>query len=65
MPIARIEMLLGRSQETKDRIAQEVTQILARELRVDPARVYVSFSEFAPNDWSVGGRRLNAPDKPS
>ena len=61
MPIARIEMLQGRSQDTKDRIAQEITALLARELQVDPQHVYVMFSEMAHNNWAVGGRCFSTP----
>ncbi len=61
MPIVRIEMLPGRSQETKQRVAAEVTQVLARELGVAPAHIYVMFSEVPAADWAVGGGFLAAP----
>ena len=61
MPIVRIEMLPGRSQEIKQRLTTEMTTLLARELGVDAAHIYVMFSEVAHKDWAVGGRFFAQP----
>jgi 4-oxalocrotonate tautomerase len=61
MPIVRIEMLPGRSQETKQRLATEMTTLVARELGVDAAHIYVMFSEVAHNDWAVAGQFFPQP----
>lgn len=61
MPIVRVEILPGRSQETKQRIAHEMTALLARELQVDAQHIYVMFAETAHADWAVGGRFFTPP----
>jgi 4-oxalocrotonate tautomerase len=61
MPIARIEMLPGRSQEAKQRVASQVTEVIAREFGVEAAHIYVMFTEVAADDWAVAGRLLNDP----
>lgn len=60
MPTIRIEMLQGRSQETKQEIAIEITALMGRILGADPSHVYVQFEEWAPSNWSVGGKFLGA-----
>lgn len=54
MPIVRVEMLEGRSQSTKQKIANEMTDVLVRNLGTDPAHIYIMFSDVAGSDWAVG-----------
>ncbi|MDR2154213.1 MAG: tautomerase family protein [Burkholderiaceae bacterium] len=61
MPIVKIEMLPGRGQEAKQKVATEITNVLAREFEVDAAHIYVMFSEVAGGDWAVAGRFLGDP----
>jgi len=56
MPIVRVEMLAGRSQETKQKIAEEITAALVRHAGAQPPHVYVIFDDVAPADWAVGGQ---------
>lgn len=55
MPIIRMEILKGRSQEVKKALAKEVTEVASRHLQSDPAHIYVIFEEVEPADWAVGG----------
>ncbi len=61
MPIVRIEMLAGRSAQTKELIAQEMTQTMARLCKVDPAHIYVMFNDVLHEDWAVGGKVFPSP----
>jgi 4-oxalocrotonate tautomerase len=65
MPIVRVEMLAGRDAETKQRIASEITETLARHAGSDPAHVYVMFDDVAHADWAVGGRFFTPPTAPA
>ena len=56
MPTVRIEMLQGRSQEIKQQLANEITEMMCRLLGAQPAHVYVMFDEWAPGNWAMGGR---------
>lgn len=59
MPTVRIEMLQGRSQETKQQVANEITEMMCRLLGAEPGHVYVMFDEWAGANWSVGGKFLS------
>lgn len=61
MPTVRIEMLQGRSQETKQQVADEITEVMCRLLGAEPGHVYVMFDEWAGANWSVGGKFLSEP----
>lgn len=63
MPIVRIEMLPGRSQESKQKIAEEITATLTRALGVATGHIYVMFDEVAGQNWAVAGQFL--PSGPS
>lgn len=56
MPIVRVEMLSGRSQETKQQIAQEITDVMVRHTGAQAAHIYVMFDEVSPQDWAVAGK---------
>lgn len=59
MPIVRVEMLAGRSQPTKQKIADEMTDVLVRNLGADPAHIYIMFADVAGSDWAVGSTFLD------
>ncbi len=61
MPIVRIEMLAGRSPETKQQIAAEMTQTIARLCQVEPAHIYVMFHDVLHQDWAVAGKVFPGP----
>jgi 4-oxalocrotonate tautomerase len=55
MPIVKVSMLSGRTQETKQKIAEEMTEVMTRNLGNAPEHIYVIFEDVAPTDWAVGG----------
>lgn len=61
MPIVRVEMLAGRSPELKQRLAVEMTALVARLCNSDPAHIYVIFKDVQPHDWAVAGRVFASP----
>lgn len=61
MPIVRVEMLAGRSPELKQRMATEMTALVARLCNSDPAHIYVIFNDVQPQDWAVAGRVFPSP----
>lgn len=61
MPIVRVEMLAGRSAELKQRIATEMTALVARLCHSDPAHIYVIFNDVQPHDWAVAGKVFATP----
>lgn len=65
MPIVKVEMLAGRDAAAKQRIATEITEVIARNTGSDPAHIYVMFSDVAHADWAVAGRFFPAPAAPA
>jgi 4-oxalocrotonate tautomerase len=61
MPIVRVEMLAGRSPELKQRLAAEMTALVARLCNSDPSHIYVMVSDVQPQDWAVAGKVFAAP----
>lgn len=61
MPIARVEMLAGRSAELKQQLATEMTALVARLCQSDPAHIYVIFNDVQHHDWAVAGRVFAPP----
>lgn len=61
MPIVRVEMLSGRSPELKQRLATEMTALVARLCDSDPSHIYVLFQDVAHHDWAVAGRVFPRP----
>lgn len=61
MPIVRVEMLAGRSAELKQRLAAEMTTLVARLCQSDPAHVYVIFNDVPHHDWAVAGQVFAPP----
>lgn len=55
MPIIRIDLLEGRSDERKRALIRNVTAAVVESLGVAPEQVRVLVSEYAPDDWAVGG----------
>ena len=55
MPIVSVQLLAGRTQEIKDKIANEITDSIAKHASVDKNHIYVLFNDVEPQDWAVGG----------
>lgn len=61
MPTVHVELLPGRSADTKRKIAEGITRVLETEGGARPASVHVVFTEVEAGDWFVAGVPLNAP----
>lgn len=55
MPIVRVEILEGRPQAVKEKLAAEITETVARHLGNDPQHIYVIFDEVKAENWATGG----------
>ncbi|SDD51480.1 4-oxalocrotonate tautomerase [Variovorax sp. CF079] len=61
MPVIRIELSAGRTQEQKQKVAEEITQSMVAHCGCKPETVHVVFEDVKPSDWAVGGKFLGAP----
>ncbi|SFC63434.1 4-oxalocrotonate tautomerase [Polaromonas sp. OV174] len=64
MPVIKIELSSGRSQEQKQKVADDVTQSLIKHCACTPESVHVVFVDVQPSDWAIGGKFLGQPRKP-
>ena len=55
MPIIRVEMWPGRTQQQKAELAQAITEDVVRIAKTSPEATIVIFSEIAKEDWAEGG----------
>ncbi|BFM09557.1 2-hydroxymuconate tautomerase [Halioxenophilus aromaticivorans] len=55
MPIIRIEMLQGRSDEQKEALIKEVTDAVVKSIAAPPENITVSIAEFSKTNWGLGG----------
>jgi 4-oxalocrotonate tautomerase len=55
MPIVRVELLAGRTEEQKAAAAEAITQAIARTLGVEPASAQVLFVDVERSNWAHGG----------
>jgi 4-oxalocrotonate tautomerase len=65
MPYVRVEMLEGRSEEAKAKIAKAVTDALVEHGGATPASVFVVFQDVPKSDWAVGGTLISQRSKPA
>jgi 4-oxalocrotonate tautomerase len=63
MPIVRIELSAGRTQEQKQKVAAEVTQSMVQNCGCTPESVSVVFVDIKPSDWAVAGKFLGQPQQ--
>jgi 4-oxalocrotonate tautomerase len=56
MPLIKVDMLQGRSVETKRKYASEMTRITCECLDVKPESVRIIFSEMPPENLVIGGK---------
>lgn len=66
MPIVRVELLAGRSQEQKNELAAALTRETARIAQCPLEHIQVIISEYGRSEWAVGGVMNSAlePAKP-
>lgn len=55
MPVIHVNLVRGRPQEMKDRLAEELTQAVVRTTNAPIDTVRVVIHEVEPEDWFVGG----------
>jgi 4-oxalocrotonate tautomerase len=58
MPIVTIAMYSGKTQTEKDRLAEAITEDVARILKVPKKEVIVVYQEAAHGNWYASGIRL-------
>lgn len=63
MPIIRVEMLEGRSPETKERLIAALTADAAEILEVKPEQVRVLLYELPKTHWGLGGQSAARRDQ--
>ncbi|MCT9811237.1 tautomerase family protein [Acidovorax sp. Be4] len=61
MPVIRVELSAGRSQEQKQKVVTDVTRSLVAHCGCTPESVHVVFVDVQASDWAVGGAFLGPP----
>ncbi|QRM55295.1 4-oxalocrotonate tautomerase family protein [Sinorhizobium sp. BG8] len=61
MPIIRVELFPGRTEEVKARLAHELTASLERVAGVPPEATTVLITEVPPHQWFVAGKAYGSP----
>ncbi len=61
MPMIRVELSAGRSQEQKQAVADAITDAMAEHCDCAPESVHVVFVDVEPSDWAVAGTFLGEP----
>lgn len=65
MPVVRISWFSGKDTPTKQIVAAEVTESIARHTGTDPNHIYVVFEDVQPSDWAGGGRLFGPTATPT
>ncbi len=65
MPIIRVEMFPGRSEDQKRELVKELTDAFVRTAGGKPDSVFVVLTDIEKNNWGVGGELCSDkfPDK--
>ncbi len=58
MPIVMVSMYSGRTQREKDRVAEAITQDIAKILNIKKEEVIIVFQEAPHGNWYSSGIRL-------
>lgn len=58
MPIISIQMYSGRSQREKDRLAEAITENVAKILKIGKEEIIIVFAEATHGNWYASGIRL-------
>ena len=61
MPVIRIEMFEGRSDEQTRACAAAVTEAFVETCGGPPSAVHIVFQDVAKSDWAVSGRLCSDP----
>jgi len=63
MPIVRIEMLPGRTQEQKENLVKTMTDAMVNIAGTSADAVHVVIVETAAEHWGIGGKSISARNK--
>ena len=58
MPIVTIQQVEGRTVEQKRKVAKEVTDAIARNYRIEPDRITITFIDMPEHDIAKAGKLL-------
>jgi 4-oxalocrotonate tautomerase len=58
IPIVNVSMYSGRTQREKDRLAETITEDVAKILNIDKKEVIIVFQEASHGNWYVSGIRV-------
>lgn len=61
MPLVRINMFPGRSEEKKQELARELTNVFERVWGNNPESVTILFTETEKSDWFHAGEPYSKP----
>ena len=61
MPVVRVSWFEGKSHETKQKVAAEITDSIVRNTGTDAKYIYVIFDEVAMSDWADEGKLFGQP----
>lgn len=67
MPVIKVEMFSGRSDDKKRALAKAITDSFVEICGGKPQSVHVIFDDVAKSDWAVGGELCSDlyPDQPA
>lgn len=55
MPFVNIRMTTGATQEQKDRLIREITDVIVAVLNKNPENTHIVIDEIPPENWGVNG----------
>ncbi len=58
MPMVQVQIIAGRTDEQKQKVAQAITDALAEHMDAPPQATYVIFEDVPATDWVIGGQTV-------
>lgn len=56
MPIVKVTLFKGRTEEQKEKMVREITEALCRTINVKPEDVIVIIEEIDKRNYAIGGK---------
>jgi 4-oxalocrotonate tautomerase len=63
MPYVRVEMIEGRTDEQKAKLAQAITAAMVEHAGATPDSVFVVMDDVKKNNWAIGGTLISNRNK--
>lgn len=63
MPTVQVQIIAGRSDDQKQKVAQAITDALKEHMGAPPEATYVIFDDVPATDWMIGGQSVAARRK--